>query len=172
MKDPSHSPCSALSRLAITAAISAFAAPVSAEEPAEPFSVFVAHPNSADAARARQLANAVAALQERVAVRRGWFRLVDSAEQADIRITVFDAHAVTGEPKHVGGPAGFVSNRLSESRGRDRYSFEAVVRADGARGRISGSGDGASGLASVRDAADDFVRNLKRFARDARKTAA
>ena len=94
------------------------------------------------------------------------FRLTDSRDAANIRVTVFDAQAATSELRHVGGPAGFIANRVFESRGRDFFSFDAIVRVDGKRKQVKGSGTGATEVGSFRSAATDFVRQLKTFAEE------
>ena len=150
----------------LLAVVLALAAPMAlfAAGPSKPFSVFVAHPNEADAVLAERLDRAVSAVAEQLAERGEWFRIVDAAEEADIRVTVFDAQAVPNEPRHVGGPAGFTANRMFDSAGRAHFSFDAVVRADGKRRRVRGAGAGASGAASLEDAAADFLSRLERFA--------
>lgn len=145
-------------------AASAPGAESASEPPSRPYSVFVSHAGEADAVLDARFRNAVTALAERLSEHPEGFRLVDSADEANIRITVFDAQAVTSELKHVGSAAGFTPNRVFESRGRDFFSFEAVVRVDGHRKQMSGSGTGATEAGSFREAAADFTRRLEQFA--------
>lgn len=136
------------------------------EPPSRPYSVFISHAGEADAVLDARFRNAVTALAERLSEHPKEFRLADSADEANIRITVFDAQAVTSELKHVGSAAGFTPNRVFESRGRDFFSFDAVVRVDGHRKRINGSGAGATETGSFREAATDFVRKVETFAEE------
>ena len=132
----------------------------------EPYSVFVSRAGEVDADLDVRLTNAVIALTDELAELPERFRLVESADEADVRITIFGAHAVSGEVRHVGGPAGFTPNRVFESRGRDLFSFDAVARVAGNRKQIQGSGTGATEIASFRSAASDFVRKLGAFAQE------
>ena len=136
------------------------------EEASEPYSVFVSRAGEVDADLDVRLTNAVIALTDELVSLPERFRVVESADGADVRITIFDAQAVTGEVRHVGGPAGFTPNRVFESRGSDFFSFDAVVRVDGNRKQIQGSGTGATEIASFRSAATDFVRRLEAFAKE------
>ena len=113
-----------------------------------------------------RLQNAVGALVARLEEHPDWFRITDSTEAANIRVTVFDAQSATSELRHVGGPAGFTPNRVFESRARDFFGFDAVVRVDGKRKQVSGSGTGATEMGSLKDAAADFVRKLEEFAEE------
>ena len=155
--------------IAVLAGIAAAAAP-SAEAtlpPAsEPYSVFVSRAGEVDADLDIRLTNAVIALTEELVDQPERFRVVETADEADVRVTIFDSQAVTSEVRHVGGPAGFTPNRVFESRGSDFFSFDAVVRMDGNRKRIKGSGTGATETGSFRSAASDFVRRLETFARE------
>ena len=144
-------------------AASALAAESASEPPSKPYSVFISQAGKVDAVLDARFRNAVTALLERLSEHPDWFRLVDSADEANVRITVFDAQAVTSELKHVGSAAGFTPNRVFESRGRDYFSFDAVVRVDGNRKRIRGSGTGATEAGSFRQAAADFMRRLEHF---------
>lgn len=141
---------------------------VSAQSPA-PYSVFLSRADEVDADLDARLANAAVALTAQLGEHPEKFRLVESADAADMRITIFDAQAVTSELRHVGGPAGFTPNRVFESRGHDFFSFDAVVRVHGNRKQIEGSGTGATETGSFRSAASDFVRRLKAFARESRR---
>ncbi|MXX86254.1 MAG: hypothetical protein F4Y71_07355 [Acidobacteria bacterium] len=132
----------------------------------EPYSVFVSRAGEVDAALDVRLTNAVIALTAELVEFPERFRVVESADGADVRITIFGAQAVTGEVRHVGGPAGFTPNRVFESRGSDFFSFDAVVRVDGNRKQIQGSGTGATETGSFRSAATDFVRRLEAFAQE------
>ena len=132
----------------------------------EPYSVFVSRAGEVDADLDARLTNAVIALLDELVDLPERFRVVESADEADVRITIFGAQAVTGGPRHVGGPAGFTPNRVFESRGSDFFSFDAVVRVDGNRKQIAGSGTGATETGSFRSAASDFVRRLETFARE------
>ena len=147
-------------------AASAPGAQSATEPPSRPYSVFISHAGEADAVLDARFRNAVTALAERLSEHPEGFRLADSADEANIRITVFDAQAVTSELKHVGSAAGFTPNRVFESRGRDFFSFDAVVRADGHRKQINGSGTGATEAGSFREAATDFVRKVETFAEE------
>ncbi len=152
---------------AVLAAVAAIAMPNAERAPlqsSEPYSVFVSRAGEVDADLDIRLTNAVIALTDELAGLPERFRVVDSADEADVRITIFDAQAVTGEVRHVGGPAGFTPNRVFESRGSDFFSFDAVARVDGDRKQIQGSGTGATEVASFRSAASDFVRRLEAFA--------
>ncbi|MXW70401.1 MAG: hypothetical protein F4Z74_02980 [Acidobacteria bacterium] len=156
--------------LAGTVAVLAVVAVPSAErtppQSSEPHSVFVSRAGEVDAALDIRLTNAVIALTEELADLPERFRVVESADEADVRITIFGAQAVTGEVRHVGGPAGFTPNRVFESRGSDFFSFDAVVRVDENRKQIQGSGTGATETGSFRSAATDFVRRLEAFAHE------
>ena len=154
--------------LAGIAAVAAAAPSVESTPPrsAEPYSVFVSRAGEVDADLDIRLTNAVIALTEQLVDRAERFRVVETADEADIHITIFGAQAVTGGPRHVGGPAGFTPNRVFESRGSDFFSFDAVVRVDGNRKRIEGSGTGATETGSFRSAASDFVRRLETFAQE------
>ena len=157
-----------LSHLAVTAAVAVLIvlAPnaESAQEAAsEPHSVFVSRAGEVDADLDVRLTNAVIALTEELVDQPGRFRVVESADEAEVHITIFDAQAVTSELRHVGGPAGFTPNRVFESRGSDFFSFDAVVRVDGNRKQIEGSGTGATETGSFRSAASDFARRLETF---------
>ena len=132
----------------------------------EPYSVFVSRAGEVDADLDVRLTNAVIALVDELVDLPERFRVVESADEADVRITIFGAQAVTGGPRHVGGPAGFTPNRVFESRGSDFFSFDAVVRVDGNRKQIQGSGTGATETGSFRSAASDFVRKLEVFAQE------
>ena len=156
--------------IAVLAAIAAFAATApgaeSSPQASEPYSVFVSRAGEVDADLDIRLTNAVIALTEQLVDQAERFRVVESADEADVRITIFGAQAVTGGPRHVGGPAGFTPNRVFESRGSDFFSFDAVVRVDGNRKQIQGSGTGATETGSFRSAASDFVRRLETFAQE------
>lgn len=154
--------------LAVLAGVAAFAAPGGEGSPpaSEPYSVFVSRAGEVDADVDIRLTNAMIALTEELVDLPKRFRVVESADEADVRITIFDAQAVTSEPRHVGGPAGFTPNRVFESRGSDFFSFDAVVRVDGHRKQIEGSGAGATETGSFRSAASDFVRRLETFAEE------
>lgn len=132
----------------------------------EPYSVFVSRAGEVDPDLDVRLTNAVIALTEELVDLPERFRVVESAGEADVRITIFGAQAVTSEVRHVGGPAGFTPNRVFESRGSDFFSFDAVVRVDGNRKQIQGSGTGATETGSFRSAATDFVRRLEAFAQE------
>ncbi len=134
-----------------------------ADTPAKPYAVFVAYPGEVDAQLGAHLHNAAGALGTALADRPEWFRLTESRDEANIRVTVFDAQAATGELRFVGGPAGFTANRVFASRGRDVFSFDAIVRVNGKRKQVNGSGTGATGMDSLKDAAADFVRKLEEF---------
>ena len=54
-----------------------------------------------------RLTNAVIALTEELVDLPERFRVVESADEADVRITIFDAQAVSSELRHVGGPCRF-----------------------------------------------------------------
>lgn len=136
--------------------------PAAAESPEKPYSVYVARPDEVDAQLDARLGNAARALEARLGEHPARFRLADSKDAANIRVTIFDAQAVSGEVQYV-GLGGFAANRFFDARGRDQFSFEAVVRVDGKRKLLDGSGSGATEEASVRDAAADFVRKLARF---------
>lgn len=155
--------------MAVLASVPAVALP-SAEktgpQSSEPYSVFVSRVGEVDADLDVRLTNAVIALTEELLQLPERFRVVESADDADVRITIFGAQAVTSEVRHVGGPAGFTPNRVFESRGSDFFSFDAVVRVDGNRKQIQGSGTGATETGSFRSAATDFVRRLGAFARE------
>ena len=168
MRDRSNLRGCAFAVLAGIAAVAA-AAPRAESAPAqssEPYSVFVSRAGEVDADLDVRLTNAVIALTEALVDQPERFRVVESADQADVRITIFGAQAVTSEVRHVGGPAGFTPNRVFESRGSDFFSFDAVVRVDGNRKQIEGSGTGATETGSFRSAASDFVRRLESFARE------
>ena len=156
--------------ITVLAAIAAFAAAAPGAEgspqASEPTSVFVARAGEVDADLDVRLTNAVIALTAELADQPGRFRVVESADRADVRVTIFDAQAVTSELRHVGGPAGFTPNRVFESRGSDFFSFDAVVRVDGNRKQLQGSGTGATETGSFRSAATDFVRRLEAFAHE------
>ena len=138
-----------------------------AQEPAsEPTSVFVSRAGEVDADLDVRLTNAVIALTDELVDLPTRFRVVESADEADVRVTIFDAQAVTSELRHVGGPAGFTPNRVFESRGSDFFSFDAVVRVDGNRKHLQASGTGATETGSFRSAATDFVRRLEAFAQE------
>ena len=132
----------------------------------EPYSVFVSRAGEVDADLDVRLSNAVIALTEELVALPERFLVVESADEADVRITIFGAQAVTSDLRHVGGPAGFTPNRVFESRGSDFFSFDAVVRVDGNRKQIQGSGTGATETGSFRSAATDFVRRLETFAQE------
>lgn len=138
-----------------------------AQEPAsEPTSVFVSRAGEVDADLDVRLTNAVIALTAELVDLPERFRVVEMADEADVRVTIFDAQAVTGEPRHVGGPAGFTPNRVFESRGSDFFSFDAVVRVDGNRKHLQASGTATTETGSFRSAATDFVRRLEAFAQE------
>ena len=136
------------------------------DSPEKPYEVFVAYAGEVDAQLDAQLRNAVGALGTELADHPDWFLLTQSRDEANIRVTVFDAQAVTSELRHVGGPAGLTPHRVFESRGRDFFSFDAVVRADGRRKQVRGTGTGATEMGSLKEAAADFVRRLEEFARE------
>ena len=152
--------------LVAATAFSARGSQAAPDPPAKPYSVFLSYAGEVDAEFDARLRNAVGALETALAEHPDWFRLTDSRDEANIRVTLFDAQAATGELRHVGGPAGFIANRVFESRGRDFFSFQAVVRVDGNRKQINGSGTGATEVGSFRDAAADFIRQLEQFAED------
>ena len=154
--------------VAAMAVVASVAAPGAERVPqaSEPYSVFVSRAGEVDADLDIRLTNALIALSDELAGLPERFRVVESADEADVRITIFDAQAVTGEVRHVGGPAGFTPNRVFESRGSDFFSFDAVARVDGNRKQIQGSGTGATEVASFRSAASDFVRRLAAFAQE------
>ena len=154
--------------LVLVAASSIAAAVVegAADTPAKPYAVFVAFAGEVDPQLDAHLQNAVGALGTALAEHPDWFRLTESRDEANIRVTVFDAQSATSELRHVGGPAGFTPNRVFESRGRDFFSFDAIVRVDGKRKQVNGSGTGATERGSLRDAAADFVRKLEEFAEE------
>jgi len=135
-------------------------------ESSEPYAVFVSRAGEVDADLDVRLTNAVIALSDELMDLPERFRVVESADAADVRIMIFGAQAVSSELRHVGGPAGFTPNRVFESRGRDFFSFDAVVRVDGNRKQIQGSGTGATETGSFRSAAADFVRRLEAFAQE------
>ena len=135
-------------------------------ESSEPYAVFVSRAGEVDADLDVRLTNAVIALTDELVDLPERFRVVESADAADVRIMIFGAQAVSSELRHVGGPAGFTPNRVFESRGRDFFSFDAVVRVDGNRKQIRGSGTGATETGSFRSAATDFVRRLEAFAQE------
>ncbi len=158
---------------AVTALALVAASPIAAlgpmslpDSPPKPYSVFVSYAGEADAQLDAHLQNAVGALAEGLEEHPASFRLTDSRDAANIRVTVFDAQAATSELRHVGGPAGFIANRVFESRGRDFFSFDAIVRVDGKRKQVKGSGAGATEVGSFRSAATDFVRQLETFAEE------
>ena len=134
------------------------------QQSSEPHSVFVSRAGEVDADLDVRLTNAVIALTDQLVDLPERFRIVEAADEADVRITIFDAQAVTSELRHVGGPAGFTPNRVFESRGSDFFSFDAVVRVDGSRKHLQGSGTGATETGSFRSAATDFVLRLEAFA--------
>ena len=157
--------------LAVLAAVAAVAVAMPSAETtppqsSEPFSVFVSRAGEVDADLDVRLTNAVIALTDELVDLPERFRVVETADEADVRVTIFDAQAVTGEPRHVGGPAGFTPNRVFEARGSDFFSFDAVVRVDGNRKHLQASGAGATETGSFRSAATDFVRRLEAFARE------
>lgn len=157
--------------IAALAALASFAVGMPSAEgtlakSSEPYSVFVARAGEVDADLDVRLTNAVIALTEELVDQPTRFRVVETADEADVRITIFGAQAVTSEVRHVGGPAGFTPNRVFESRGSDFFSFDAVVRVDGNRKQIQGSGTGVTETGSFRSAATDFVRRLGAFARE------
>ena len=160
-----------LSHLAVTAAVAVLIvlAPnaESAQEAAsEPHSVFVSRAGEVDADLDVRLTNAVIALTAELVDQPGRFRVVESADEAEVHVTIFDAQAVTSELRHVGGPAGFTPNRVFESRGSDFFSFDAVVRVDGNRKQIECTGTAATETGSFRSAASDFARRLETFAEE------
>lgn len=159
-------PAVAFAVLAGIAAAEAPSAWSALPQPSEPTSVFVARAGEVDADLDVRLTNAALALTAELADQPRRFRVVESADEADVRVTIFDAQAVTSELRHVGGPAGFTPNRVFESRGSDFFSFDAVVRVDGNRKQIEGSGTGATETGSFRSAASDFVRRLETFAQE------
>ena len=130
------------------------------------YSVFVSRAGEVDPDLDVHLTNAVIALTAELVDLPERFRVVESADEADVRITIFGAQAVSSEVRHVGGPAGFTPNRVFESRGSDFFSFDAVVRVDGSRKHLQGSGTGATETGSFRSAATDFVRRLEAFAQE------
>ena len=136
------------------------------EQVPEPYSVFVSRAGEVDAELDVRLTNAVTALAAELGEQPQRFRLVESAEEADVRVTIFDAQAVTSELRHVGGPAGFTPNRVFESRGSNFFSFDAVVRMGRNRKQVRGSGTGATETGSFRSAASDFVRQFETFAHE------
>ena len=155
--------------MAVLVAAVAVAMPTAERTPpqsSEPYSVFVSRAGEVDADLDVRLTNAVIALTAELVDLPDRFRVVESADEADVRITVFGAQAVTSGPRHVGGPAGFTPNRVFESRGSDFFSFDAVVRVDGNRKQLQGSGTGATETGSFRSAATDFVRRLEAFAHE------
>ena len=155
--------------MAVLATVATVAMPSAGTTPAqssEPYLVFVSRAGEVDADLDIRLTNAVIALTDELVDLPERFRVVESADEADVRITIFGAQAVTSEVRHVGGPAGFTPNRVFESRGSDFFSFDAVVRVDGNRKRIQGSGTGATETGSFRSAATDFVRRLEAFAQE------
>jgi hypothetical protein len=136
------------------------------DSPPKPYSVFVSYAGEADAQLDARLQNAMGALAAGLEEHPALFRLTDSRDTANVRVTIFDAQAATSELRHVGGPAGFIANRVFESRGRDFFSFDAIVRVDGKRKQVKGSGTGATEVGSFRSAATDFVRQLETFAEE------
>ena len=157
--------------MAVLAAVAAFAVAIPGAggpppQSSEPYSVYVSRAGEVDADLDVRLTNAVIALTEELTVQPERFRVVEAADEADVRITIFDAQAVTSELRHVGGPAGFTPNRVFESRGSDFFAFDAVVRVDGSRKHLQGSGTGATETGSYRSAATDFVRRLEAFAQE------
>ena len=152
--------------MSVLAVIATVAAPGAdgSRQASEPYSVFVSRAGEVDADLDVRLTNAVIALTEELVDLPERFRVVESADEANVRITIFGAQAVSSELRHVGGPAGFTPNRVFESRGSDFFSFDAVVRVDGNRKQIQGSGTGATETGSFRAAATDFVRRLEAFA--------
>ena len=155
--------------MAILAAVATVAMPSTGTTPpqsSEPYSVFVSRAGEVDADLDVRITNAAIALTDELAELPDRFRVVESADEADVRITIFGAQAVTSGPRHVGGPAGFTPNRVFESRGSDFFSFDAVVRVDGNRKQLQGSGTGATETGSFRSAASDFVRKLGTFAQE------
>ena len=136
------------------------------DPPPKPYSVFVSYAGEADAQLDARLQNAMGALAAGLEEHPALFRLTDSRDTANVRVTIFDAQAATSELRHVGGPAGFIANRVFESRGRDFFSFDAIVRVDGKRKQVKGSGAGATEVGSFRSAATDFVRQLETFAEE------
>ena len=158
---------------AVTALALVAASPIAAlgpmslpDSPPKPYSVFVSYAGEADAQLDAHLQNAVGALAAGLKEHPASFRLADSRDTANVRVTIFDAQAATSELRHVGGPAGFIANRVFESRGRDFFSFDAIVRVDGKRKQVKGSGTGATEVGSFRSAATDFVRQLETFAEE------
>ena len=109
--------------LVAATAFSARGSQAAPDPPAKPYSVFLSYAGEVDAELDARLRNAVGALETALAEYPDWFRLTDSRDEANIRVTLFDAQAATGELRHVGGPAGFIANRVFESRGRDFFSF-------------------------------------------------
>ena len=152
--------------LATVATVAVPSAGTTRPQSSEPYLVFVSRAGEVEAALDIRLTNAVIALTAELVELPERFRVVESAEEADVHITIFDAQAVTGEVRHVGGPAGFTPNRVFESRGSDFFSFDAVVRVDGNRKHLQGSGTGATETGSFRSAATDFVRRLGAFAQE------
>jgi len=155
--------------MAVLATVATVAMPSTGTTPqqsSEPYLVFVSRAGEVDADLDIRLTNAVIALTDELVDLPERFRVVESADEADVRITIFGAQAVTSEVRHVGGPAGFTPNRVFESRGSDFFSFDAVARVHGNRKHIQGSGTGATETGSFRAAATDFVRRLEAFAQE------
>ena len=136
------------------------------DPPPKPYSVCVSYAGEADAQLDARLQNAMGALAAGLEEHPALFRLTDSRDTANVRVAIFDAQAATSELRYVGGPAGLIANRVFESRGRDFFSFDAIVRVDGKRKQVKGSGTGATESGSLKDAAADFVRQLEELAQE------
>lgn len=145
---------------ALAAAAGEYEAP---RRPPEPFRVFVYATPTADAAVQATLVDALPMVRERVMRRAKWFRLVDSAEKAEITLRITHYRQANLNPTVQG-------NWTVPMYGcwETGYHYvDAVALAGDAREALSGLDHRCVDVGpSLRNAASHLAEELERFARD------
>lgn len=133
--------------------------------PLEPFRVFVYPSHPSDTALKAKLEEVVPIVRERVARRRHWFQLADSAETADLRLRLVNYR--TGELGKGDRKTGDMFPGMLVAQPNDFREFhfvDAVVAGASLRADLSGLHVGPiKRESSARDAADHLADELERF---------
>ena len=133
--------------------------------PPEPFRVFVAASDPADAALKANLEEAIPMVRERVERRRKWFRLAVSAETADVTLRIVNYR--TGRVRYPPYRGNDTMPGVWVNRGRAYHFVDAVVWGGGVSVKLSGLDEGHwNGGSGLRNAAGQLAKELERFCKD------
>ena len=163
-----HNKAPASGLILATVALLALAVPATGQDraprrPPEPFRVFVHATLTADAAVQATLDDALPMVRERVMRRNRWFRLVDSAEMAEITLRITHYRQANLNLLVRGGQ----TESMFTCWATGYHYVDAVALAGDARAALSGLDHRCIDEGpSLRSAASHLAEELERFAKD------